>query len=192
MSDVIATIGALRARIASATGPETLTLRADTVFDCSAGPLAFSPGMDITLLSEGSGTVLNAYGFGRVVGVDGARLALRGVGIAGGSEPGGNGGCLFAVANSEVWLDDLEITDCSALWGGGLFIRESEMWVNNVTLARAQAFSAEGQTNPGRWWHAHLCGRQGALARLDPHKCHGSQRRKHVRDRGRNLRRLGC
>jgi predicted outer membrane repeat protein len=92
---------------------------------------------NVSILGQGSGTILDGGGLGSVIsaeGVDG--LVIEGLTLRGGLAERGGG--LYA-RGSELRIADVEIRESAAVDGGGAFLADSAVEIESLTLTANQA-----------------------------------------------------
>ena len=90
---------------------------------------------------------IDANNVGRVIRFDSANLTdftLRGVTITGGLRASGNGGGVFVGDESNVTISDATITDNTAERGGGLYVDQGSVALEQVTVSENEATFGDG------------------------------------------------
>ena len=92
---------------------------------------------DVSILGQGSGTILDGGGLGSVISAEGVGgLVIEGLTLRGGLAERGGG--LYA-RGSELRIADVEIRESAAVDGGGAFLADSAVEIESLTLTANQA-----------------------------------------------------
>ena len=102
---------------------------------------------NVTLVSAGDGATLDAQSLSRIADIAVGFLELRRLRLVNGNAI--EGGALRVGASSSLTVDASNITNCSAVDGGALFLDGGTAWVSGSTIGTCTAVSAGANARAG-------------------------------------------